>query len=270
MTMDCSDLKNIVHLLPLVEECDVVRSGALRMSTPFVYPNGSHVDVFLEKRPLLYESYLLSDCGQTGLYLQDAQVKMDSTERKRQILGDICAEHGIALRNGCLELELSGQDAVNIATAIFNLSQTCVRIADFGIHQRLRSPNPFRDDVEEFLEASGLRCKADVRVPGLYGRDVKVDFEVEHSYILVLAAINETAAHSSANEINRKWHDLASHKTALRKFVTVYNSSSSAIRADDLQYLSESSELVSYPEQEDILVGVIRGTQTTMENSRIQ
>lgn len=46
--MDCSKLQSILHSVSLVQDCDVVRSGALRMATPFVCPDGSSVDIFLE------------------------------------------------------------------------------------------------------------------------------------------------------------------------------------------------------------------------------
>jgi hypothetical protein len=259
MNFDCSSLKDIKHALSMISECDVVRSGALRMSTPFLYPNGSHVDVFLEQRRDLFNSYILSDYGQTGLYLEDAQVRLDSTERRRQILGDICSQLGISFKDGALTLQITSDEIVDISNAVMRLSQACVRVSDFACHQRLRSANPFKDDIEEFLESSGLRFVADKRVRGPYGRDVKLDFEVtgknSKSLVLILAAMNEPSAHTAANEIFRKWHELkVAQMDSSYKFVTIYNSASKAIRTDDIQLLNDHSATISYPEQEEALI----------------
>ncbi len=258
MRLDCANLERIAHSISLVQECDVVRNGALRLSTPFVYPNGSNIDIFLGHGESLFEDYVLSDFGMTGLYLENAQVKMESTDRRRQVLADICAELGVKFENGVFRIFLDRDQIADISDAVFRLSQACVRVSDFATHQRLRSANPFRDDVEDFLEASGLHPKPDAKVRGPYGSDIKLDFEVQRSFVLVLAAMNEPAAHSSANEIFAKWHDLkTSGYQSQRKFVTVYNSESPAIRSSDIQRLGDYSISVSYPEQAQQLVEVL-------------
>lgn len=275
MTIDCSMLETIIHSIPLVMECDRVRSGALRLSTPFTYPNGSNVDVFLESKNDLWDSFVLSDCGQTWLYLHDAQVKIDSTERKKQLLKDICEDLGITLRAGRLQVEISGDEISNISKSIFRLSQACVRISDFASHHRLRSTNPFRDDVEEFFDASGLSYEPDREISGPYGRKVKLDFEVVSkssiSFVLILSALNETSAHLSANEIFIKWHDVNdTRQWNTRKFVTVYNSASQAIRESDLQRLAEYSDVVSYPQQGELLSSILRTPAMPLPNKRHQ
>jgi hypothetical protein len=263
MKFECSDLEAIGHSVSMVLECDKVRH-ALRMSTPFVYPNGSHVDVFLEQDTSLFNHYLLSDFGQTWLYLQDAQVSPNSTERRRNLLSDICKQHGVVVKDGVLTLEILAHEITDISQAIMRLSQACVRFSELACHQRLRSANPFKDDIEEFFESSGLLFVPDKRVRGPYDRDIRLDFEVagknSKSLVLILAAMNEPAAHTAANEIFRKWADL---KTAgmdyQYKFITVYNSTSKAIRADDIQALSDGSATISYPEQEELLLQTING-----------
>ena len=193
--MDCSMMQNIAHQISLVKECDVVRSGALRMETPFMYPNGSYVDVFLDRTEGLFQgNYTLSDYGQTGVFLENAQVKLGSTQigstqRRRQILRDVCDELHVAFRQGTLLVEIAGNEVSDISDAIFRLSQACVRISDLASHQRLRSANPYRDDLEEFFEASGIKCVSDFKLDGPWEREVRVDLELDVSPkpILLLA-----------------------------------------------------------------------------------
>jgi hypothetical protein len=230
------------------------------MATPFAYPDGSSVDIFLEHCDgQLWNEFLLSDYGQTGLHLHDSQVRIDSTSRRREIVKDICAELRVVYNDGNLEVRVGVEEPTDISDAILRLSQACIRIADLVYHQRLRSANPFRDDVEEFLDASLFKYEPDVKVPGPYGRDVRVDFDVQagtnESYILLLAALNESAAHYSANEIFTKWYDLGiAGASKGHKLITVYNSLSEGIRRDDLERLQTVSSTVAYPEQEEALM----------------
>jgi hypothetical protein len=256
--LDCSHLKEIARSLPLVVGCDVVRNGALRMSTPFMYPNGDHIDVFLEaKTDSLFMPLSLSDYGQTSLYLRGAQIEMNASSRKREIVSLILAQLNVKQRNGDLFVEIADSNPTDITDAIFRLSQACLRISDFASHQRLRSANPFRDDVEDFIQASGIRYNVDVKVPGRFRNEVRVDFEVfgrEHkSYVCVLATAVESTAHVSATETFRKWYDIASAHESEHQLVTVFNSRSSFLKDADRQRLGEFSKLVPYPAELETL-----------------
>jgi hypothetical protein len=262
MRMDCSNLERIVHSIDLVRSCDVVRSGALRLSTPFCYPNGDHVDLFLDSQHELLDSYKLSDYGQTSQYLRSALVSANSTSRKKEIIEDITSQMGVRFA-GDLYLHLAKEEIGDLSAAIMRLSQACVRISDLATHQRLRSSNSFRDDVEDFFDAHNLMYKPDVKVRGGYGKDVRVDFEVfgknVTSYVNVLAALNESAAHASGNEIFVKWYDLMAAGITSHKFVTIYDSQSTAVSDTDVQRLRASSNVISYPEEEDFLARILEG-----------
>lgn len=255
----CESLRRIVNDLPLVQECDEVSNGALRMSTPFLYPNGEHVDVFLESSSPLLQHYALSDFGQTGLFLRDSHIQYGVTAKKRQVLEDVLHQCGVSLKQGDLRIELLDDDLRDISDAIFRLARACTRIADFYLHQRLRSANPFKDDVEEFFEASKLLYIPDARVMGKFKKEIKLDFSVFSgalvSHVLVLASMNESSAHSSANEIFRKWYDLEGSTN----LVTIYNSASPAIRPEDIARLRERSSVISYPEEQDFLASTLTG-----------
>lgn len=263
-TLECADLANLVQALPLVRECDRIRSGALRMSTPFSYPNGERVDVFLDtEQNLIEEKLLLSDHGQTALYLKCAQVSLLSTARKRELLADILDNSGVRMDGMQFVVIPRSVDRSSLSDAIFRLSQVCMRISDFATHQRLRSTNSFRDDVEEFFDAHNLSWQADVKLPPVFGkREIRMDFEVKSgnksSYVNVLGAMNEVAAHNSANEIVVKLMDLkSSNEIVLQQFVTVYNSASNAIRPEDIERLQTFSSAISFPEQMETLAAIL-------------
>jgi hypothetical protein len=237
VNLDCSNLERMVHALPLVRGCDVVRNGALRMSTPFFYPNGDHIDVFLQRDRNLFQSLSLSDYGQTALYLRSAQVKMEATARKKEIIEGILGQLGVRLKGGDLFVNIPDSDSPDISDAIFRLSQACLRISDFVAHQRLRG---------------------EVKVQGRFKDVVPVDFEVfgkeRKSYVCVLATMTASGAHASATETFRKWYDIAEPGgSGTHELVTVYNSTTHSLKEADKQRLRGFSKLISYPAEQDFL-----------------
>jgi Domain of unknown function DUF1828 len=262
--LDCSRLADMLQDLPLVEYCDRMKSGALRMSTPFSYPNGEKIDVFIETdRELLHDDFHLSDHGQTALYLWHSQVVINSTSRKKELVKDILDGTGVSLQGLQLTTRPRSTEPSALSEAIFRLSQACVRLSDLATHQRLRSTNAFKDDVEDFFDARGLRWVRDIKLPPVFGkREIRMDFEVKSgnksSYINVLAAMNDAAAHSSANEIAIKLTDLRlSDQIILQQFVTIYNSASNAVRPEDIERLQTLSSTVSFPEQIETLSAIL-------------
>ncbi len=263
MTMNCSQIDEMVAGLPLVVGCDQMRDGALRMSTPFRYPNGEQIDIFIESEDTLWKDFYLSDNGQTAVYLRNAQVLLDTTARRKEVVSDILSRSGVKFRGSQLIIWPQSRAPKEVSEAIFELSQACVRISDLATHQRLRSANPFRDDVEEFFESHNLIYRADIKLPPVFGkREIRIDFEVtsgnKSSYVNILAAMNEAAAHASATEIATKLRDLKdSGQMVMQQFVTIYNSASEGIRIEDIERLRTLSNAISYPEEIDGLLEVL-------------
>jgi hypothetical protein len=257
VNLDCSKLEQIVHSLSLVRECDVVRSGALRMSTPFSYPNGDYIDVFLEARKDLFQQRLsLSDYGHTSLYLRSAQLEIAHDSKKQEVLLLILSQLDVKLKGEDLYVEINPSTTHDISDAIFRLSQACLRISDFASHLRPRSENPFCEQVAGFFRSAGINFLSDQKAPGLYKNDVLVDFETfgkeKKSYVCVLSPMTPSSIHTSANEIFRKWHDIKGHGTD-HNLVTIYNDKLAKIRPADRQRISDYSKLLSYPSNAEIL-----------------
>lgn len=270
MRLDCSALKTIAHSTSLVSECDVVRNGALRLSTPFQYPNGEYIDLFLQ-RSGLFDMYTLSDFGQTSLYLKDAQAKLDAI-RKTSLVEDICGQFRVHFTDEGLSVDLGFEPPTDLSDPILRLVQACMRVAEFASHVKSRTSNPFRDDIQGFLADSRLPHIPDVLVPTSWtDKPVKIDFQVTGihaiSYLLTLSASNQQTAHVTANEIFRKWYDLKKDDGTVRQplvaarsdyqFVTVYNSKS-AVRSEDLRRISEYSKTVAYPKEKAELLSVLK------------
>ena len=99
--IDCGYLANVVRDFSLISDCDIVNDGSIRMSTPFQYPDGSRIDIFVKlSEDLLGTDATLSDKGQTTAYLLDLHVKPWTTKKRKQMVDDICASLGVRQMGG--------------------------------------------------------------------------------------------------------------------------------------------------------------------------
>jgi hypothetical protein len=253
--VDCQSLKGIVSKFSLVEDCDVVNSGALRIATPFNYPNGSQVDLFLECSNNLFPQYVLSDYGLTANYLLDMHIRAWGTSKRRQLIQDICETLEVNMDAGVFQIPL-GQDMASLSSAIVRLAQACIRVSDLSCTQRLLSSVTFQENVEEFIAGAELPYEAEPVLIGAFGNPVKVDFRVKGSKILslvqTLSAPNPTNAHPKSIEVFTRWFDLQSHNGHRHQFVTVFDTINS-FKEYDLERLSLVSTVVGFPEDREEL-----------------
>jgi hypothetical protein len=256
LNLDCAKIEKLIHSIPLVSDCDVVRNGALRMSTPFSYPNGDQIDVFLESSQDLFRTTTISDYGHTSMYLRSAQVEVNPTSKKQEILALILSQLNVKWKDGDLYVDVGLSDPQELGDAIFRLSQACLRISDFACHHRLRTDNPFRDEIEQFFAVSDIRYIPNQKARGRYRNEVAVDFETfgreRNSYVCVLSSLTSQNAHTSANEIFGKWYEIAGHGTN-HKLITIYSDKIEKLRTVDRQRLLDFSRLISYPSNSDLL-----------------
>ena len=151
-SMDCNDVKRAISGFSLVVDCGRIDNGLMRLATPFRYPDGSLIDVFVLSDPSRLPqvpSFTISDLGQTTANLLDMHIKTWTTKKRKQAVADVCASLGVAQRGGEFVIELASLS--ELSDAIVRLSQACIRVSDLIFTQRISAPVSFRDDVEEFL-----------------------------------------------------------------------------------------------------------------------
>ena len=254
MDLNCQDLKQRVVGFSLVQNCDRIGNGMLRFETPFQYPDGSKIDLFIGNTGELFEDFVLTDLGQTMAYLLDLNLKPWTTKRRTQIVEDICRSLQVLQDGGQLCVKLNSKDDFRLDEGIVRLAQACIRMADLAMTQRLRVGNYFQEEFEEFLSRTELPYEPGIELDGRYGRLVPVDFRVQGrrvgSLVLTLSTANPNAAHPVANEVFRKWHDLEPHKSR-HQFVSLYDSTTDALRADDIARLKDVSVVFGFPAEEE-------------------
>ncbi|OQX26523.1 MAG: hypothetical protein BWK80_09935 [Desulfobacteraceae bacterium IS3] len=255
MTLTFENIKEYIRPFSLVIACDTIKNGALRIATPFIYPNGSHIDLFLAHSLDLFDNYILSDAGQTSDYLADMQFNLWATKKRLTLIEDICRSLNVTQSDGQFEILISPEDFEQFYNPIIRLAQACIRIGDLVFTQRLPNSGTFQEEIEEFLAVSHLKYEPDIFLKGDFDNEVKLDFRVygENVISLVQSLSSRSNSHIVSNEIFRRWYDLKSYKNS-SQFVTVYDQTYNTYRDDDIKRLSELSVVLGFPkEQEQIL-----------------
>ena len=256
--IDCSNLSELVSAIPLVQACDTIRDGILRLMTPFQYPNGESIDLFLKPTGPLFDEFVLTDLGQTTSYLLDMQVKPWATNKRRQIVEDVCRSLGVQAIGGEIQCGINLGETRDLATPMMNLAQACLRISDLAFSARLWSAGSFKDDLEEFLSSAlGLPYETDVIELGIGGEPVKFDFrisgETSVSLVLALSAASTVPAHRLSNEALSRWFGLGRSRKSGQQRFTILDDSHDVFKEADLKKVATLSTILTFPaEQEDL------------------
>lgn len=253
--INCEHLQEYLSSFSLIYQCDIVKNGALRMATPFTYPNGSHIDLFFKQKSTLLDTYILSDYGQTYNYLLDIGFNLWATKKRRHFVTDICQSLGVYYIYNQFEVEILQSELSNLSDFVVRLAQACIRITDLSFTQRLQTYGTFDSEVEEFIALSELEYETEPPdLIGIYDKPVKIDFRVKgqrtQSLVQTWSPRNPNSSHTSSNEIFRRWHDLNNYRPSYQ-FVTVVDETDSTYRPDDLSILYEYSTVFSFPTERE-------------------
>lgn len=230
----------------MVDSTDILPSGHLRVETKLLYPDGSNIDVFVEKRnERVPAGTTISDFGQTFFTLYEHQVQPWETRSRLEKLKETVRSLGVELIDDKLSIGVDSLE--NVQDAVLRLAQACLRASCFIFTRRITQPATFAEEVRQTIEATNLPIKKDKKLQGPYGAMVRVDYRVKgknrFSSILSMSATRLSHAHNQANEIFRKWSDLRNANVP-DQFVTIYDSRSGVSRPDDLERLGTISKVV--------------------------
>jgi hypothetical protein len=258
MTLACDDLKAILSSFSLVVSCDKPAEGLLRIATPFQYPDGSLIDVFLDRdSPLFPDGYILSDYGQTALQLLHFSVKPSDSVKQSQAVADICDSLGVHFARGTVYAGLEADELkTSLPAVVVRLVQACIRISGLYLTARPRQVSTFRDEVKEHILQAGWQAEGPVKLIGVHGEPVSVDIRVRGPHkpalIQTLSAKDEKLPHPRSNEVFASWYELKEYQPE-NQFVTVVEDKISKARQDDIGRLNDFSEIVYFPRDHDRL-----------------
>jgi hypothetical protein len=255
MEMTCESLKDSLKGVSLVQGCDVIKNGMVRIETPFKYPNGAQIDLFIGPASDLFSDLFITDLGQTTSYLLDLHIRPWLTRKRKRIIENICAALDVEQKGGAFQVKLPRNEK-NASGAIVQLAQACIRVADLAYTQRFPVAGSFVEEIEEFIAAVDLPYDTDVELAGDLGNVIKVDFRVKghrvESLIETLSTSSPSNAHARANEVFTRLFDLQSYR-ATHQVLTVYDSTMQIYKAEDLLRLEKFSQVFGFPQESEQL-----------------
>jgi len=200
----CKQIEEKIGKLYICSEMN----GYVRVRTPYLYPDWDVIDVFLSEKN---GSYTLTDLGETLGWLKTQTVASKKSPKQRQLIADVCLNHGVELFRGMLTVRLRTAD--DITEALVRLSQASVRVADLWFTFRTRAVESITEEVAQLLTERQISFDYTERLPGRSGRIWTVDFHTRHprksSLIYVLSTGSRAAARGVAEHVLAAWYDLS-------------------------------------------------------------
>ncbi len=180
--------------------------GYDQVGTPFLYPDGDAIDVFLAFEG---DSVLVSDFGETMRWLYTQSPSMRLSPKQTGLVADICLTHGVEFQNGVIETHCHPSE---LAAAIVQAAQVASRVADIWLTFRTRTPPSITGQVADYLEKHNVPFERASRRTGVSNRTWNVDFQVRARrrtvLVNVLSANNRSAARRITDRVVATWHDL--------------------------------------------------------------
>ncbi len=195
-----------------------------RVRTPYLYPDGDNIDIFLKTTGDLTT---VSDLGETLRWLRSQTLSPRRSPKQNALIADVCLTHGVELYKGMVLAR--SRPASSLAEVTTRVAQACLRVSDLWFTFRTRTVESVTDEVADFLAERRLGFDRGERLAGRSGRGWTVDFHVRaparSSLVYVLSTGSRSAASSVAEHVVAAWFDLnhlAAGLEALR-FVSLFD-----------------------------------------------
>ena len=229
------------------------RGDVIRVRTPFWYPDGGVVDVFVKARE---GGFSLTDFGEATGWLRNQSVSIKRSPKQQKLIQDVCLTQGVEFYKGQLMLRCNAPDA--IAGHVIRLGQAIVRIADIWFTTRLRAVESTSDEVNDFLEERQISFQRSVKISGRSGRDWTVDFQTRTpdrtAFVAVLATGSRAAARRVTEHVVATWHDLSPFAVGPSsiRFVSLFDDTSDVWEEHDFRLVESISEVCRWSRPDEV------------------
>ena len=229
-------------------------NGYVRIRTPYLYPDGDVIDLFLSEKN---GSFTLTDLGETLGWLKTQTVAPKKSPKQRQLIADVCLNHGVELFRGMLTVRLETPDEV--ADALTRLSQAALRVADLWFTFRTRAVESITDEVAELLDERAIPFDQSEKLPGRSGRIWTVDFHTRHAHksslVYVLSTGSRAAARGVAEHVLAAWYDLSHLKIGPQglSFLSLFDDTLDIWTIEDFKLVGDLSEVIFWSKPNEFL-----------------
>jgi hypothetical protein len=224
----------------------------VRIRTPFMYPDGDIVDLFVRD---IGGTTLVTDLGESLRWLRSQTINNRRSTKQSQLLNDVCMTLGLELFRGMLMLRVPTEG--DIAAAIMRVGQGAVRASDLWFTQRTRALQSTSDEVAEFLTEQRIDYTRGARHLGRSNHAWTIDFQVfakpASSYVFVLTSGSRTGARSVVEHTLAAMYDLSHVQASGVGFVSLFDDTEDVWNDKEFALLSEFSKLARWANPQSLI-----------------
>lgn len=232
-------------------------NGYLRIRTPFLYPDGDVIDLFIKETGGVHT---ITDLGETSRWLRMQSLSPKRSPKQNKLLEDVCLNHGLEFYRGMLLAR--AKTLPELAPVFMRVAQGVLRASDLWFTMRTRSVESTTEEVELFLVEKDVKFERSQKLQGRSGRTWQPDFHIRMPYhsslVYVLSTGSQAAARRVTEHVVTAWHDLntLSIGPEALQFVSLFDDTMDVWNAEDFQLL-ENLSIVSRWSQPDELISLL-------------
>jgi hypothetical protein len=229
-------------------------NGYIRIRTPYLYPDGDVIDLFLSEKN---GTYTLTDLGETLGWLKTQSLAPKRSPKQRQMIADVCLTHGVELFRGMLAVRPASPK--DLAASLTRLSQAALRVADLWFTFRTRAVESITDEVADLLTERNIAFDRGEKLLGRSGRSWTVDFHTRHaqksSLVYVLSTGSRAAARGVAEHVLAAWYDLSNYKLGPERlnFISLFDDTLDIWSQEDFKLVSDLSDVTFWSKPDEFI-----------------
>lgn len=217
------------------------RGEYTRVRTPFWYPDGGIIDLFVRERGGVVS---VTDLGEALGWLKLQSVAGKRSPKQDRLLHDVCQTLGVDFFKGQVSRRVT--ESGDLQDAIRRVAQAAIRISDLWFTMRTRSLETVEDEVADYLLESKIAFDRSVKLPGRSGRFWTVDFQTRtdqsSNLVFVLSTGSRSAARRITEHVVAGWHDLSGHRSEQR-FVSLFDDTADVWNDEDFRLVESVSDI---------------------------
>ena len=226
----------------------------VRVRTPFLYPDGGIVDVFVRER----NGHLaVTDLGEALGWLRLQSIAGKRSPRQQRLLQDICLTLGVELFRG--QLIARAKNGSGLADLAVRVAQAAIRVGDLWFTTRTRSVESITDEVADYLQEEKITYERSVKLAGRSGRDWTLDFQVftetRSALVFVLATGARAGARRVTEHVVAGWHDLSQFRVGPQatRFVSLFDDTSDVWSEEDFRLVESISDITRWTRPDEFV-----------------
>lgn len=229
-------------------------NGFTRIRTPFLYPDGDVIDLFVQN---LNGAMTITDLGETLRWLRSQSIAPRRTPKQTKLIEDVCLNHGLEFYKGMLLARVKSDD--NLASIAMRVAQGALRVADIWFTMRTRSVESVTDEVELFLGERDFPFQRSQPLIGRSGKTWRPDFHIRmpnrSSLVYVLSTGSRAAARGVVEHVVTSWYDLNNLRVGPEslQFISLFDDTMDVWSTEDFNLLQDLSVVAQWSQPDAFL-----------------